>query len=112
MNRTKDILGDLGKLPSRRQGLPVLVGFAAETSDVVAYATAKLHRRRADLIVANDVSRADAGFDVDTNAVTLVTAAGAEDIPLQAKSAVAARILDRIEQFLIAVPAKNAPAKA
>ena len=108
LRRTKDILGDLGKLPSRRQGLPVLVGFAAETSDVVAYATAKLHSKAADLIVANDVSRADAGFDVDTNAVTLVTKAGAEDIPLQAKSAVAARILDRIEQFLIAVPGKNA----
>ncbi len=112
LNRTKDILGDLGKLPSRRQGLPVLVGFAAETSDVVAYATSKLHSKAADLIVANDVSRADAGFDVETNAVTLVTRAGAEHIPLQAKSAVAARILDRIEQFLIAVPAKNAPAKA
>ena len=112
LTRTKDILGDLGKLPSRRQGLPVLVGFAAETSDVVAYATSKLHSKAADLIVANDVSRADAGFDVDTNAVTLVTRAGAEDIPLQAKSAVAARILDRVEQFLVAVPVKNAPAKA
>jgi phosphopantothenoylcysteine decarboxylase/phosphopantothenate--cysteine ligase len=112
LHRTKDILGDLGKLPSRKQGLPVLVGFAAETSDVVAYATSKLQSKAADLIVANDVSRTDAGFDVDTNAVTLVTKAGAEDIPLQTKSAVAARILDRIEQFLIAVPAKNAPAKA
>ncbi len=112
LNRTKDILGDLGKLPSRRQGLPVLVGFAAETTDVVSYATAKLKSKAADLIVANDVSRADAGFDVDTNAVTLVSASGAEEIPLQAKSAVAARILDRIEQFLIAVPAKNAAAKA
>ena len=42
LNRTKDILGELGKLPSRKQGLPVLVGFAAETSDVVAYAKSKL----------------------------------------------------------------------
>ena len=111
LNRTKDILGDLGKLPSRKQGLPVLVGFAAETHDVVAYAKGKLREKAADLIVANDVSRADAGFDVDTNAVTLVTASGAEDVPLQAKVAVAARILDRVEQFLTAVPAKNAPAK-
>ncbi len=45
LHRTKDILGDLGKLPSRRQGLPVLVGFAAETSDVVAYAKAKLQQQ-------------------------------------------------------------------
>ena len=73
LNRTKDILGELGKLPSRKQGLPVLVGFAAETSDVVAYAKSKLQQKAADLIVANDVSRSDAGFDVETNAVTLVT---------------------------------------
>jgi phosphopantothenoylcysteine decarboxylase/phosphopantothenate--cysteine ligase len=112
LNRTRDILGDLGQLPSRRQRLPVLVGFAAETHDVLAYATSKLQQKGADLIVANDVSRTDAGFDVDTNAVTLITAAGAEEVPLQAKSAIAARILDRIEQFLIAVPAKTAPLKA
>jgi phosphopantothenoylcysteine decarboxylase/phosphopantothenate--cysteine ligase len=112
LQRTKDILGELGQLPSRKQGLPVLVGFAAETRDVVAYATSKLQQKAVDLIVANDVSRADAGFDVDTNAVTLVSSAGAEDVPLQAKSAVAARILDRIEQFLIAVPSRNASVKA
>jgi phosphopantothenoylcysteine decarboxylase/phosphopantothenate--cysteine ligase len=112
LHRTKDILGELGKLPSRKQGLPVLIGFAAETNDVVAYAKSKLQQKAADLIVANDVSRSDAGFDVDTNAVTLVSAAGAEEIPLQAKSAVAARILDRVEQFLIAVPARNATLKA
>ena len=112
LNRTKDILGDLGKLPSRAQRTPVLVGFAAETSDVVAYAKGKLQQKGADLIVANDVSRADAGFDVETNAVTLVTANGVEDVPLQSKQAVAARILDRIEEFLIAVPAKDAKVKA
>ena len=100
LTRTKDILGDLGTLPSRQQRLPVLVGFAAETKDVLSYAQEKLKQKRADLIVANDVSRADAGFDVDTNAVTLVTAAGAEELPLQAKTAVAAKILDRVEEFL------------
>ncbi|MEO7156111.1 MAG: bifunctional phosphopantothenoylcysteine decarboxylase/phosphopantothenate--cysteine ligase CoaBC [Vicinamibacterales bacterium] len=112
LRRTKDILGDLGKLPSRQQGLPVLVGFAAETTEVIAYAKAKLQQKGADLIVANDVSRQDAGFDVDTNAVTLVSAQGIEDVPLQAKSGVAAKILDRIEQLLIAVPARNASVKA
>jgi phosphopantothenoylcysteine decarboxylase/phosphopantothenate--cysteine ligase len=112
LHRTKDILGELGRMPSRKQGLPVLVGFAAETNDVVSYAKSKLQQKGADLIVANDVSRSDAGFDVDTNAVTLVSSTGAEEVPLQAKSAVAARILDRIEQFLIAVPARNAPLKA
>jgi len=112
LNRTKDILGDLGKLPSRVQRTPVLVGFAAETSDVVRYAKGKLQQKGADLIVANDVSRADAGFDVETNAVTLVTAGGVEDVPVQSKPAIAARILDRIEEFLIAIPAKDAKVKA
>jgi phosphopantothenoylcysteine decarboxylase/phosphopantothenate--cysteine ligase len=107
LSRTRDILGELGKLPSRKQGVPVLVGFAAETHDVVRYATSKLQQKGADLIVANDVSRSDAGFDVDTNAVTLVSASGSEEVPLQAKSAVAAKILDRIEQFLIATPART-----
>lgn len=113
LTRTKDILGELGRLPSRtQQRLPVLVGFAAETTDVLSSAQDKLRQKGVDLIVANDVSREDAGFDVDTNAVTLVTAAGAEELPLQAKSAVAAKILDRVEQFLIAVPNRNAPVKA
>ena len=110
LNRTRDILGELGKLPSRKQRLPVLVGFAAETKDVVAYAQSKLEQKRVDLVVANDVSRPDAGFDVETNAVTLVSSAGTEEVPLQAKSAVAAKILDRVEQFLAAV--RNAPQKA
>ena len=100
LHRTKDILGELGQLPSRRQKLPVLVGFAAETRDVVAYAQDKLTQKGVDLVVANDVSRPDAGFDVDTNAVTLVSPDGIEELPLQAKSAVAAKILDRVEQLL------------
>jgi phosphopantothenoylcysteine decarboxylase/phosphopantothenate--cysteine ligase len=112
LTRTKDILGELGKLPSRKQGVPVLVGFAAETTDVISYATAKLQQKAADLIVANDVSRTDAGFDVDTNAVTLVSNGGVEEVPLQSKDAIAARILDRVEQFLIAIPAKNASLKS
>ena len=101
LQRTKDILGELGQLPSRRQKVPVLVGFAAETSNVVAYAQDKLTQKGVDLMVANDVSRTDAGFDVDTNAVTLVSSDGVEEVPLQAKSAVAAKILDRVEQLLI-----------
>jgi phosphopantothenoylcysteine decarboxylase/phosphopantothenate--cysteine ligase len=98
LTRTRDILADLGQLPARRDGeRPVLVGFAAETHDVIAHAKSKLERKRVDLIVANDVSRPGVGFDADTNAVTLVTAEGVEDVALQSKSAVASRILDRIE---------------
>lgn len=112
LHRTRDILAELGKLPSRRQRTPILVGFAAETNDVVSYATSKLQQKGADLIVANDVSRSDAGFDVDTNAVTLVSAEGTEDVPLQSKSAVAGRILDRLEQFFAAQPARDAKVQA
>lgn len=101
LTRTRDILADLGNLSSRRTGeRPVLVGFAAETHDVVAHAKQKLERKHVDLIVANDVSQAGVGFDVETNAVTLVTRDGVEDVPLQSKSAVASRILDRIESLL------------
>jgi phosphopantothenoylcysteine decarboxylase/phosphopantothenate--cysteine ligase len=104
LSRTRDILADLGALPSRADRRPVLVGFAAETHEVIARARAKLARKRVDLIVANDVSRSDAGFDVDTNAVTIVSAEGTEEVPLQSKEGVAARILDRIEPLLAGLP--------
>ncbi len=106
--RTRDILADVGALPSRAAGRPVLVGFAAETHDVVAHARGKLSRKKADLIVANDVSRPDAGFEVDTNAVTIISADDAEDVPLQTKEAVAGRILDRVEPLLARLDAHPA----
>jgi phosphopantothenoylcysteine decarboxylase/phosphopantothenate--cysteine ligase len=103
LTRTRDILADVGQLPSRRtSGRPILVGFAAETHDVLQRARRKLEHKGADLIVANDVSRPGVGFEGPTNAVTLVSREGDEDVPLQQKSAVAARILDRIEQLLAA----------
>jgi phosphopantothenoylcysteine decarboxylase / phosphopantothenate---cysteine ligase len=100
LKRTPDILGDLGQRRLASGAGPVLVGFAAETEDVVARAAAKRERKHADLIVANDVSRTDAGFDVDANEVTIVGAAGAEALPLQSKARVAAQILDRVEKLL------------
>ena len=102
LTRTPDVLGDLGLRRVASGAGPLLVGFAAETEDVVARATAKRLKKHADLIVANDVSRTDAGFDVDTNAVTIVGAAGAESIPLQSKARIAAEILDRVERLLSA----------
>jgi phosphopantothenoylcysteine decarboxylase/phosphopantothenate--cysteine ligase len=100
LHRTPDILGDLG-LRRRASGRgPVLVGFAAETQDVVTRATEKREKKHADLIVANDVARSDSGFDVDSNAVTIVAADGAESLPLQSKARVAAAILDRVERLL------------
>jgi len=100
LRKTPDILGELGQRRIATGGGPLLIGFAAETEDVVAHAAAKRERKHADLIVANDVSRRDAGFDVDTNAVTIVGPAGAEAIPLQSKARVAAEILNRVEKLL------------
>jgi phosphopantothenoylcysteine decarboxylase / phosphopantothenate---cysteine ligase len=101
LRRTPDILAELGALPSRKAGGgPVLVGFAAETSDAVSKAAAKRKAKGVDLIVANEVSRSDAGFDVDTNAVTIVGDAGSEEIPLQSKAGIAAVLLDRVERIL------------
>jgi phosphopantothenoylcysteine decarboxylase/phosphopantothenate--cysteine ligase len=106
LKKTPDILGELGlrRLSSGRG--PLLVGFAAETENVVGRAMQKREKKHADLIVANDVSRADAGFDVDTNAVTIVGPDGAETLPLQAKSTVAAEILNRVEKLLVSRPVK------
>ena len=100
LKKNPDILADLGQRRLASGRGPVLVGFAAETENVVASASAKRERKHVDVIVANDVSRADAGFEVDTNAVTIVDAKGAESIPLQSKSGVAVAILNHIERLL------------
>jgi phosphopantothenoylcysteine decarboxylase/phosphopantothenate--cysteine ligase len=109
LERTKDILADLGAMRDAFGGTaPVLVGFAAETADVVERARAKRTRKKLDLIVANDVAAADRGFDAATNEVTIITADGEEVVPLQSKERVAARILDRVETILSARPAAHA----
>ncbi len=94
---TPDILAELG----RRKAHQVLVGFAAETEDVRANAAVKLASKRVDLMVANDVSEPDAGFEVDTNrAVILDPVGNAEEIPLRTKLALADVILDRVRALL------------
>ena len=103
LTRTADILAELGRWRADRVR-PWLVGFAAETQDVVERATAKLTRKKVDLVVANDVSRFDAGFAVETNAAVLVDADGATELPLQPKSALAGVILDRVEAGLSQAP--------
>jgi phosphopantothenoylcysteine decarboxylase/phosphopantothenate--cysteine ligase len=83
-----------------RKGDRFVVGFAAESHDVVAAARRKIVRKGCDLLVANDISRSDAGFDVDTNAVFLVSPSGeVEEIPLLSKPEIAAQILDRVEKL-------------
>jgi phosphopantothenoylcysteine decarboxylase/phosphopantothenate--cysteine ligase len=111
LKKTPDILADLGRRRLAAGRGPVLVGFAAETHDVVSRAGAKRLAKQVDLIVANDVSRSDTGFGVDTNEVTIVGPDAAEAIPRQSKSRVAAAILDRIEQLVrLKLDAKNTPA--
>ena len=84
----------------QKKGDRIVVGFAAESHDVVAAAQRKLARKGCDLIVANDISRRDAGFDVDQNAVIFVWPnQQVEELPLLDKSSVAAQLLDRVEKL-------------
>ena len=93
-----DVLAELGK--QRKGRAPLLVGFAAETEDVLDNARKKLAQKRCDLIVANDVSEPNAGFAVDTNHVQLVDARENIDVPSASKYEVAHRILDKIAAML------------
>jgi phosphopantothenoylcysteine decarboxylase/phosphopantothenate--cysteine ligase len=97
--RTPDILAELGKARGN-SGTPLLVGFAAETGDPRPRARQKLASKHVDLIVANDVSREDAGFDTERNAAVFISADGEIDHPLQLKTELASKILDRVEEML------------
>jgi phosphopantothenoylcysteine decarboxylase/phosphopantothenate--cysteine ligase len=97
--RTPDILLELGRARGSH-ARPVLVGFAAESGDPVSRGREKLARKKADLIVANDISRPDAGFDSEMNAATIISGSGTETFPLGPKTALAGAILDRAEALL------------
>ncbi|MBI2709928.1 MAG: bifunctional phosphopantothenoylcysteine decarboxylase/phosphopantothenate--cysteine ligase CoaBC [Actinobacteria bacterium] len=104
---TPDILSELGR---RKRAGQTLVGFAAETSDVVAHAAGKLAGKGADLVVANDVSEPGAGFGHDTNRVVIVSHRGVEhDGALVDKRTVARTVLDAVAEHRRAAGA--APAK-
>jgi phosphopantothenoylcysteine decarboxylase/phosphopantothenate--cysteine ligase len=93
LKRTPDILKTIAPL----KGKKIFVGFAAETHNVAAEAKRKLREKHLDLIVANDVTAPGAGFEVETNRVTIFDAWSAEQLPLLSKREVAERILERIE---------------
>ena len=105
--RTPDILADLGRARGA-SATPLLIGFAAETGDPRPRARQKLASKQVDMIVANDVSRTDAGFDTDTNAAYLIAADGEVEMPLQLKSEMAGKILDHVETLLgrVAAPVR------
>ncbi len=96
LEATTDIAAALG---ARKRDGQILVAFAAETQNVLENAQGKLIRKNADLIVANDVSRSDAGFGVDTNVITLITRSDARALPLMRKTDAAHAILDRVREL-------------
>jgi phosphopantothenoylcysteine decarboxylase / phosphopantothenate---cysteine ligase len=107
LERNPDILEELAHSVyattiDERVGRPLIrVGFAAETNNLIANASAKLIAKRLDLLVANDVSRSDSGFGTETNKVHIFHANGAvEDLPVMPKTGVAAAIWDRIVSLL------------
>ena len=93
LERTPDVLSQVAA--SRANGM-LVVGFAAETEDVIANAREKLQRKKVDAIVANDVTREDSGFDAATNAITIITENDQIELPLLSKREAADRILDVI----------------
>ena len=94
LTETADILADLCACKGER----VVVGFAAETDDLLAHAQEKLERKGADLIVANDVSRPESTFGADTNRVALVSSRGVEQLETMPLADVANAILDRVRK--------------
>lgn len=93
LERTVDILQQLGEMPRKC----LLVGFAAETDSVLDNATRKLHAKNLDMVVANDLRTAGAGFGSDTNVVTIIDRTGmTTSLPLMDKAEVAALVLDKV----------------
>ena len=92
LKETKDVAKAVGE---RKQKGQVLIGFAAETEKLTEHASKKLTKKNLDMIVANDVTKPGAGFNVDTNIVTFITKDGMEDMPQMSKADVAEKLLDR-----------------
>jgi len=97
MERTVDILREVGK----KKGKRILIGFAAETDDLIANARKKLIEKNLDLIVANDVTQAGAGFGTETNQVRILYPSGeTKNLPLLSKEEVSSSILDEVVRLL------------
>lgn len=98
---TADILGRVGPGKGLENQLRLVIGFAAESQELIENALSKLQTKNLDLIVANDISAADAGFQVDTNRVVLIYRDGHQEaLPLQSKSEVAEHVMGEIARLL------------
>jgi phosphopantothenoylcysteine decarboxylase/phosphopantothenate--cysteine ligase len=99
LEETEDIIAAVGAAPNRERR--VVAGFAAESQSLLEYAERKLREKGLDLIVANDITRAGAGFGAETNAATILKRDGSRvELPLQSKRALADRTLDEIAKLL------------
>ncbi len=95
--RNPDIAAHFGKIKENR----IIVGFAAETNNLIQYGKEKLYKKNLDFIVANDISKEGAGFKTDTNIVTIIDKEGnIEDYPILDKSQVAQIVLDKVYTLL------------
>ena len=98
LEETEDIIAAVGAAPNRERR--VVAGFAAESQSLLEYAERKLREKGLDLIVANDITRADAGFGAENNAATILKRDGSRvELPLQSKRALADRTLDEIARL-------------
>jgi phosphopantothenoylcysteine decarboxylase/phosphopantothenate--cysteine ligase len=96
-----DILKTVSSQKSEKKRFQVVIGFAAESRDLLENATEKLKSKKLDMIVANDISSNDAGFAVDTNRVTFLFADGTkETMPLMSKMEVAEKIIEHTSRLL------------
>lgn len=101
LEKTPDILGEVAELRDQGKFSGIVVGFAAESEDLLKNASEKLETKKLDLIAANDITAKDAGFSVDTNRVTLIAAEGGhEALPLMTKAEVSQQVLDRVVDIL------------
>ncbi|MGB3729028.1 MAG: phosphopantothenoylcysteine decarboxylase, partial [Thermodesulfobacteriota bacterium] len=95
LKRTQDILKEIGKNKNDK----IIIGFAAETDNLIKNAQEKLKKKNADIIVANDVSQSGAGFEEDTNIAHLISGSSIEELPIMPKSQLAQKILDKISDI-------------
>jgi phosphopantothenoylcysteine decarboxylase / phosphopantothenate---cysteine ligase len=93
LEKTPDILANVSK--NRHENL-LVIGFAAETNDVVNYAKSKMEKKNLDLVVANDITKKGAGFNSDTNIATIISRENEIDLPLMSKRELADKILDEV----------------
>ncbi len=96
LEKTPDILSNVSA--NRHNGL-LVVGFAAETENVLEYARSKMERKNLDLVIANDITKKGAGFNTDTNIATIITRENEIDLPLMSKLQLADKILDEVAKL-------------